>query len=43
MYQGHELDLRAPLDDPDIIPFPAHRITRAKILGGLVNEYDAAT
>jgi hypothetical protein len=33
----------APLDDPDIIPFPADRITRTKILGGLSNEYDAAT
>jgi hypothetical protein len=42
-YQGHGLDLRAPLDDPDIVPFPAHRITRTKILGGLINEYDTAT
>jgi hypothetical protein len=30
----------APLDDPDIIPFPSHRITRTKILGDLINEYD---
>ena len=28
---------------PDIIPFPAHRITRTEILGGLINEYDTAT
>ena len=33
----------APLDDPDIIPFPSHRITRTKILGGLINEYDTVT
>jgi hypothetical protein len=41
-HQGHGLNLRAPLDDPNIIPFPAHRVTRTKILGGLINEYDAA-
>jgi putative transposase len=41
-HQGHGLSLRAPLDDPDVIPFPAHRITRTKILGGLINEYDTA-
>jgi transposase InsO family protein len=41
-HQGHGLSLRAPLDDPDIIPFPAQRIARTKILGGLINEYDAA-
>ena len=40
-HQGDGLDLRAPLDDPDVIPFPAQRITRTKILGGLINEYDA--
>jgi putative transposase len=26
------LDLRAPDDDPDVIPFPAQRISRNKIL-----------
>jgi len=41
-HQGHGLSLRAPLDDPDVIPFPAQRIARTKILGGLINEYDAA-
>jgi len=41
-HQGYDLNLRAPLDDPDVIPFPAGRITRTKILGGLINEYDAA-
>lgn len=40
-HQADGLDLRAPLDDPDVIPFPAQRITRTKILGGLINEYDA--
>ena len=41
-HQGHGLNLRAPLDDPNVIPFPAQRITRTKILGGLINESDAA-
>jgi putative transposase len=41
-HQGHGPDLRAPLDDPDVIPFPAQRTTRTKILDGLINEYDAA-
>ena len=35
-------DLRAPNDDPNVIPFPAHRITRNKILGGLISEYEPA-
>ena len=33
---------QAPLDDLNVIPFPAQRITRTKILGGLTNEYDTA-
>jgi putative transposase len=41
-HQGHGLNLHAPLDDPNVIPFPAHRITRTKILGSLINEYDTA-
>jgi transposase InsO family protein len=41
-HQGHGLSLRAPLDDPDIIPFPAQRITRTKISGGVINEYEIA-
>jgi putative transposase len=36
------LDLRAPEDDPNLIPLQAHRITRNKILGGLINEYEPA-
>jgi putative transposase len=35
------LDLRAPTDDPGVIPFPAHRIRRTPVLGGLINEYEA--
>ena len=35
------LALRAP-DDANVIPFPAHRITRNKILGGLISEYEPA-
>jgi transposase InsO family protein len=41
-HQGHGLNLRAPLDDPNVVPFPAQRITRTKILGGLINEYETA-
>ena len=41
-HQGRGLNLRAPLDDPNVIPFPAQRITRTKILGSLISEYDAA-
>ncbi|MGX4695480.1 integrase core domain-containing protein [Streptomyces sp. JNUCC 63] len=33
------LQLRAPADDPDVIPFPAQRIQRHDILGGLIHEY----
>jgi putative transposase len=40
-HQGDGLRLRAPLDDPNVIPFLAHRITRTEILGGLINEYGA--
>jgi hypothetical protein len=36
------LNLRAPADDPNLIPFPTHRIHRQKILGGLLNEYHPA-
>jgi putative transposase len=34
------LNLRAPADNPGIIPLPAHRIRRAPVLGGLINEYE---
>ncbi|MFD4652596.1 integrase core domain-containing protein [Streptomyces sp. NPDC058441] len=37
------LDLRAPGDDPTVIPFPARRVRRRKILGGLLNEYHRAS
>jgi transposase InsO family protein len=36
------LDLRAPTDDPNVIPFPADRIIRRPVLGGLINEYEPA-
>ena len=42
IHQGHGLNLRAPLDDPNVVQFPAQRITRTKILGGLINEYETA-
>jgi putative transposase len=43
-HQGHDMSLRAPDDSPDDIPFPApvHRISRKPVLGGLINEYEAA-
>jgi putative transposase len=37
-HQGHGLNLWALLDDPNVIPFPAHRLTRTKILGGLITN-----
>ncbi len=33
------LQLRAPADDPDVIPFPAQRIQRHDVLSGLIHEY----
>jgi hypothetical protein len=33
------LQLRAPVDDPDVIPFPAERIRRHDVLDGLIHEY----
>jgi putative transposase len=33
------LQLRAPADDPDVIPFPAQRTQRHNVLGGLIHEY----
>lgn len=41
-HQGLGLSLRPSLDYSNIIPIPAHRIARTKILGGLINENDAA-
>ncbi|WP_258308816.1 integrase core domain-containing protein [Streptomyces sp. NWU339] len=42
-HQGAGLSLRAP-DDPNVIPFPvrAGRARRKPVLGGLINEYEAA-
>jgi putative transposase len=37
------LQLRAPTDDPNVIPFPAQRIRRHDILNGLIHEYHQAT
>jgi hypothetical protein len=38
------MSLRAPDDDPNVIPFPAQadRIRRKRVLGGLINEYEPA-
>ena len=43
-HQGHNMSLRAPDDDADVIPFPtpADHIRRRTILGGLINEYQPA-
>jgi putative transposase len=43
-HQGHGLDLRAPDDAPDVIPFPAppRQIRRRQLLDGLINEYQPA-
>lgn len=43
-HQGHDMGLRAPDDDPDIItlPVPASRIQRRARLAGLINEYQQA-
>lgn len=33
------LDLRAPDDDPNVIPLPTATVRRRQMLGGLLNEY----
>ena len=40
-HQGDGMDLRAPRDDPDVLPFPARtgQIQRRPRLAGLINEY----
>lgn len=40
-HQGHGMGLRAPDDDPDVLPFPVRidRIQRRPGLAGLINEY----
>jgi transposase InsO family protein len=42
-HQGDGMELRAPSDDSNVIPFPApaDRIHRKPVLGGLINEYQA--
>jgi hypothetical protein len=35
-------NLRAPLDEPNVVAVPVQRISRTKILDGLINEYEAA-
>lgn len=37
------LQLRAPADDPDVVPFPAQQIHRHNVLGGLIHEYRNAS
>jgi hypothetical protein len=43
-HQGDGMLLRAPEDEPNMIPFPAQidRIRRRQRLGGLLNEYRPA-
>ena len=43
-HRGAGPNLHAPDDDPNVIPFPipADRIRRKTVLGGLINEYEAA-
>ena len=36
------LQLRAPADDPNVIPFPAQRVQRHDVLGGLIHQYSDA-
>ena len=40
-HQGHGMSLRAPDDDPDVLPFPVRidHIQRRLRLAGLINEY----
>lgn len=43
-HQGHNMSLRAPDDDANVIPFPtpSDQIRRRTILGGLIHEYKPA-
>ena len=43
-HQGHSMSLRAPDDSPGTIPLPvpSDQIRRRPILGGLINQYEAA-
>ena len=42
--QGRDLSLRAPDDNPDVIPLPAppDQIRRNPVFGGLINQYEIA-
>jgi hypothetical protein len=40
-HQGR--DQLAPLDDPNVIAYPAARIERRKAVAGLINEYHRAS
>ncbi|MBS2531665.1 integrase core domain-containing protein [Catenulispora sp. NF23] len=41
-HQGHGMGLRAPDDEPNVIPFPTPtgQIGRRTVLGGLIHEYE---
>jgi hypothetical protein len=43
-HQGHDMSLRAPDDNPGIIPLPSppDRIRHKPVLGGLINQYRPA-
>jgi hypothetical protein len=43
-HQGHGMRLRAPDDEPNLLPFPtpADRIRRRTVLAGLINQYQQA-
>jgi len=43
-HQGHGVGLRAPDDDPNVIPLPTppDRIKRTRRLAGLLNDYEPA-
>jgi transposase InsO family protein len=43
-HQGQGVGLRAPNDNPNVIPLPAPaaQIRRRRVLGGLINEYQTA-
>jgi putative transposase len=43
-HQGHDMTLRAPDDNPDVIPLSAQpdQVRRNRVLGGLINGYKPA-
>ena len=43
-HQGHGVGLRAPEDEPNVIPFPTPtgRMRHRTVLGGLIHEYERA-